>query len=221
MTCCIVGLVLLMVVGRLRRIFGGRAGEPALFAPVARRPGAGQAPAAVAAPEPESESAARMPPATANVLRYCAFGIIVCLVGIPVLAWTGAVQNTGSATGWLLRSACYLAIVIAAAALSRSGTIWSAPAGAGTLLIVVGAVTFELSVIDMHLFGVIDIDPRDMLAYMVFHNIGPALAMVGGLLLYGSTGRTATSDRSSRSTVTIARPSSSAVTAASTPPITT
>lgn len=219
MTCCIVGLLLLTVVGRLRRIFGGRAGEPALFAPVARRPAAGQDPAAVAALN--SEPAARMRPATANVLRYCTFGIIVCLVGVPVLVWTGALHNTGSATGWLLRCACYLAAVIAAAALSRSGTIWRAPAGVGTLLIVVGAVIFELSVIDMHIFGVIDIDPRDMLAYALFHNIGPVLAMVGGLLLYGSMGRTATSDRSPRSTVTIAQPSSSAVTVSSTPPITT
>jgi hypothetical protein len=143
------------------------------------------------------------------------------MIGTPVLVWAGTVQNTGSATGWLLRSACYLAVIVAAMALGRSGTIWRAPAGVGTMLIIVGAVVFELSIIDMHVFRVIDIDSRDILPYMLFHNIGPILAMVGGLImLYGSMGRTASSRRSSRSTVTIAQPLSSAVTVSSTPPIT-
>ena len=217
MTCCIVGLAIMMVLGRLRRVFGGRDETPVLFAPVARRPAPGQVPALVVEAEPVPAGR----PVSANVLRSCAFGIAVCLIGTPVLVWVGAVANTGSATGWLLRSACYLAVIAAAMALRRSGTVLRAPAGAGTLLIIVGAVVFELSIIDMHVFRVINIDPRDMLAYMLFHNIGPVLAMAGGLiLLYGSMGRTAISRRSSRSTVTIARPLSSAVTVSSTPPIT-
>ena len=217
MTCCIVGLAILMVLGRLRRIFGGTVDVPVLFAPVAQRPAPGQP----SAPVVEAEPVPAGRPVSANVLRCCAFGIALCLIGTPVLVWAGAVANTGSATGWLLRGACYLAAIAAAWALSRSGTIWRAPSGAGTLLIILGAVIFELSIIDMHVFRVIDIDPRDMLAYMVFHNIGPVLAMAGGLvLLYGSMGRKASSRRSSRSTVTTAQPSSSAVTVSSTPPIT-
>ena len=207
----------MMVLGRFRRSFGDRDEAPVIFAPVAQRPAPGQTPAPVI----DAEPVANRRPASANVLRSCAFGIAVCLIGIPVLVWAGAVQNTGSATGWLLRSSCYLAVIVAAMALSRSGTILRAPAGAGTLLIILGAVVFELSIIDMHVFRVIDIDSRDLLAYAAFHNIGPILAMAGGLmLLYGSIGRTAISRRSSRSTVTIAQPLSSAVTASSTPPIT-
>jgi hypothetical protein len=217
MTCCIVGLAIMMVLGRLRRVFGGRDETPVLFAPVAQRPAPGQMPALVVEAEPVSAGR----PVSANVLRSCAFGIVVCLIGTPVLVWAGAVANTGSATGWLLRSACYLAVIAAAMALSRSGMILRAPAGVGTTLIIVGVVVFELGIIDMHVFRVINIDSRDMLAYMLFHNIGPVLAMAGGLiLLYGSMGRTASSRRSSRSTVTIAQPLSSAVTVSSTPPIT-
>ena len=218
MTCCIVGLAILMMLRRVRRVFGGRDEEaPVLFAPVARRPAPGQAPVPVMAAGPVPV----FRPASANVLRASAFGIAVCLIGTPVLVWFGAVENTGSATGWLLRGACYLAVIAAALALSRAATIWRAPGGAGTLLIIVGAVIFELGVLDMHVFRVIDIDWRDTLAYMAFHNIGPVLAMAGGLLLlYGSRGRTASSSRSSRSTVTIAQPLSSAVTVSSTPPIT-
>ena len=42
MTCCIVGLLILLVVGRLRRAVGGPVDEPVLFAPVARRAAPGQ-----------------------------------------------------------------------------------------------------------------------------------------------------------------------------------
>ncbi len=219
MTCCIVGLLLIMVFGRLRRVIGrvvgGRAEAPGLFAPVAQRPAPGQV---LGSPVDSEPAVPQLPPA--DVLRYCAFGVVVCLVGMPVLVWMGAVQNTGSANGWLLRSACYVAVAIGALALGRPGTPWGAPRGAGTLLIVVGAVVFELTVIDMHVFGVIDLDPQNTLAYLAFHNIGPGLAIVGGLLLYGSRGRRAISDRSPRSTVTIAQPVASAVIVSSTPPIT-
>ena len=217
MICCIVGLAIMMVLGRLRRIFGGGDAPAVLFAPVAQRPAPGQMPVSVA----DAGHVSTDRPASGNVLRSSAFGIAVCLIGTPVLVWVGAVENTGSMTGWLVRGACYLAVIVAAMALSRLGTIWRSPAGVGTLLIILGVVIFELSIIDMHVFRVIDIDSRDILAYAVFHNIGPILAMAGGLtLLYGSRGRTASSRRSSRSTVTIAQPLSSAVTVSSTPPIT-
>lgn len=214
MTCCIVGLFILAGIGRVRRFFGtARTGM--LFAPVAYRPGPGQP----SAPSPESAAVAGRE--ADHVLRYCALGIAVCLVGGPVLVWAGAVQNTGSPAVWLLRSAAYLALSGAAIGLSRRASMWRAPRGAGTLLVIVGAVIFELSISDMHVFGVFTIDLSDTTTYLVFHNIGPVLAVVGGLvLLYGSTGCRNNSRRSSRSTVTSARPSSSAVTVSSTPPVT-
>lgn len=218
MTCCIIGLLILAVVNRIRRVVGGRVDEPVIFAPVARRPAPGESlpqPMAVAAPtKPE-------PPADSPVLRYCALAIAVCLVGYPLLAYTGKVDNTGSALAWALRSGLYVAAGVAAIALSRSGPVWRAPAGPGTLLIVAGAVIFELGMLDMHVFRLFTLDSSRVLALMVFHNAGPALAMVGGLvLIYGATGRRKTSRRSSRSTVTSAHPSSSAVMVSSTPPMT-
>ena len=217
MTCCIVGLFVLAVVGRIRRAFGV-VDTPALFAPVARRAAPGQAvPELVSAGVGAARPAERSP-----VLRYCALGIAVCLVGYPLLARTGVVVDTGSTVTWAMRSLLYLAVLLAAAALSRSSVIWQAPSGLGALLIVVGAVIFELGMMDMHLFRLFTVDSANILALMVFHNAGPALAMTGGLvLLYGAAGRRRTSSLSSRSTVTSARPSSSAVMVSSTPPVTT
>lgn len=222
MTCCIVGLLILSLVSRVRRVLGGRVDAPVLFAPVARRAAPGQT-----LPEPVNAvigaEALECPrPRTAPVLRYFAAGIAVCLVGYPLLARTAAVTDTGSGLTWLIRSGLYLAVGVAAVVLSRSVTIWTAPGGVGTLLIVIGAVVFELGMLDMHAFRLIAVDSSNIAAFMVFHNAGPALAMLGGaVLVYGAAGRSSTSSRSSRSTVTSARPSSSALTVSSSPPVTT
>jgi uncharacterized membrane protein len=220
MTCCIIGLLILSVVGRLRRAVGGPVDEPVLFAPVARRAAPGQT-----LPEPLTVSADPGPPPrgkSSPVLRYCALGITVCLVGYPLLAHTDVVTNAGSSIAWLMRSALYSAALVAAVMLSRSSVIWQAPTGLGVLLITVGAVVFELGTIDMHVFRLFAVDSSNIMALMAFHNAGPALAMIGGLvLLYGAAGRRSTSSRSSRSTVTSARPSLSAVTVSSIPPVTT
>ena len=138
-----------------------------------------------------------------------------------MLAYSGTVDNTGSTLAWALRSGLYLAAGMAAVSLSRTGPVWRAPRGVGTLLIVAGAVVFELGMLDMHVFRLFAVDSSNILALMVFHNAGPTLAMLGGaVLLYGATGRRSTSSRSWRSTVTSAQPSSSAVTVSSTPPVT-
>lgn len=220
MTCCIVGLLIASVVGRLRRAVGGSVGEPVLFAPVARRAAPGQT-----LPEPLTVSADSFPAPrkrSSPVLRYCALGITVCLVGYPLLAHSGVVTNTGSSIAWLMRGALYSVVLVAAVMLSRSDAFWRAPSGAGTLLIVAGAVIFELGTIDMHVFRLFTVDSANMLALMVFHNVGPMIAMIGGLvLLYGAAGRRSTSSRSSRWTVTSRRPSSSAVTVSSSPPVAT
>lgn len=179
MVCCIVGLVVLVVVGRVRRLLGltRSGGEVVLFAPVASRPAPGQAPALESAPVAEAV------PGVVSVLRYCALAVAVCLVGVPLLVLGGVVQNTGSAAAWLARSACYLGVILAAVVFSRSIPVWRAPRGAGTLLIVLGAVVFELGVLDMHAFGLFDFAGDDLVGDMVFHNLGPVIAMAGGLLM--------------------------------------
>ena len=219
MTCCIVGLLILSVVNRIRRAAGGKIDEPALFAPVARRPAPGEA---LPQPMPRTAAVAPQPRADSPVLHYCALAIFACLVGYPMLAYSGTVDNTGSTLAWALRSGLYLAVGMAAVSLSRTGPVWRAPRGVGTLLIVAGAVVFELGMLDMHVFRLFTVDSSNILALMAFHNAGPALAMLGGaVLVYGATGRRNTSSRSSRSTVTSAQPSSSAVTVSSSPPVTT
>ena len=218
MTCCIVGLLILSVVNRIRRATGGRVDEPALFAPVAWRPAPGETapPAGARAAIPLPQSRVDSP-----VLNYCALAIFACLVGYPMLAYAGTVDNTGPMLAWGLRSGLYLAAGMAAVRLSRSGPVWRAPRGVGTALIVAGAVIFELGMLDMHVFRLFDVDSSNIIAFMVFHNAGPALAMIGGAaLLYSSAGRKKTSRRPSRSTLTSAQPSSSAVTVSSTPPFT-
>lgn len=215
MTCCIVGLLILAMVGRIRRAVGLRAAEPELFAPVARRAAPGQT-----VPEPVYADG-RAGPASAAVFRYCALGIALCLVAAPALAWLGVLDNTGSMATWLVRGACYGALVGLAVFLSRSTRLLRGIRGAGWFLVVLGAVIFESGVADMHLFRVIEVDHGNMLGDMVFHNVGPVMAAIGALvLIYGAAGRRSTSSRSSRSIVTNAPPSSSAVTVSSTPPVT-
>jgi len=219
MTCCIVGLLIFAVVGRARRAFGGGASDTTtLFAPVAQWPAPGQA---VAASMVAGIDADR-PPKTAAVFRYCALGIAICLIATPTLVFSGVMENTGAPALWLLRSSCYLALMVVLIKLGRSATILRAYRGVGTLLMVVGAVIFELGVIDMHVFRLFEIHHGNSMGDLVFHNAGPALAVIGGLaLLYGAAGRSRTSRRSSRSTATSAQPSLSAVTVSSTAPVST
>ncbi|MEI7439482.1 MAG: hypothetical protein WCK20_07440 [Thermoleophilia bacterium] len=221
MTCCIVGLLIFAVVGRIRRVFGGAAADTSmLFAPVAQRPVPGQLMAASASALAETGVDRR--PATTAVFRYCSIGIAICLIAAPVLVWSGIIANTGSPAMWLLRGGCYAVLAVVALRLSRSVKISRAPSGAGTLLVITGAVVFELGVIDMHVFRLFEIDHENVVGDMVFHSAGPVVAMIGVLvLLYGAAGRSRTSRRSSRSTVSIARPSSPAVRVSSTPPVTT
>ena len=215
-----VGLLIFAVVGRIRRVFGGGADDTSmLFAPVAQRPAPGQSMTAyvfgvvdVGVDRPQ----------TSVVLRYCSIGIALCLIGAPALVWSGFLVNTGSPASWLLRGGCYLVLAVVAFRLSRSVTIVRARSGAGTLLVIVGAVIFESGVIDMHVFRLFEIDHENIVRDMVFHSAGPVVAMLGGLvLLYGAAGRSITSRRSSRSTLSTAQPSSSAVRVSSTPPVTT
>ena len=217
MTCCIVGLLILSMVARVRRAVGRPVEDPVVFAPVARRAAPGQT-----LPEPLcAAAAADAGPATAAVFRYCALGVALCLAAAPLLVWTGVLENTGSTAMWLLRGACYVALIGVAIILSRSVPALRGLRGTGWLLVVLGAVIFESGVADMHLFGLIEVDHGNLLGDMVFHNVGPVIAVIGGLvLLYGAAGRRSTSRRSSRSTVTTARPSSSAVTVSSSPPVT-
>jgi hypothetical protein len=223
MTCCIVGLLIFAVVGRIRRVFGGAAADTSmLFAPVAQRPVPGQLMAASASASALAETGVDRRPATTAVFRYCSIGIAICLIAAPVLVWSGIIANTGSPAMWLLRGGCYAVLAVVALRLSRSLKISRASSGAGTLLVIIGAVVFELGVIDMHVFRLFEIDHENVVGDMVFHSAGPVVAMIGVLvLLYGAAGRSRTSRRSSRSTVSIAQPSSPAVRVSSTPPVTT
>ncbi len=223
MTCCIVGLLIMMAVGRIRRAIGRAPSDSdvaTLFAPVAQRPAPGAerlAPAPAISDLIDGDGK----PASASVFQYAAVGIALSLIMAPALVWIGAAANTAAVHTWLLRSVLYLVVIVAAVLLGRTAAVLRAPRGAASLLIVVGVIVFELGLADMHLFQLFDIE-AGLTGDMVFHNVGPALAIAGGLmLLYGAAGRSRTSRRPSRSTVTSARPSSSAVTVSSTPPVTT
>lgn len=220
MTCCIVGLLIMMAVGRLRQAIGGARGDAeVLFAPVAHRPGPGEQRLAPAAAVPD-HTGYHHKPASASLFQYAAVGIALSLVLAPVLVWIGVAVNTTGLQIWILRSGLYLTVLVAAVAFGRTVVVLRVPRGAASLLIVAGVIVFELGLADMHVFRLFDID--GLTGDMVFHNVGPALAMAGGLvLLYGAAGRSKTSRRSSRSTVTTARPSSSAVTTSSSPPVAT
>ena len=217
MTCCIVGLLILSVVNRIRRALGGRVDEPALFAPVARRPAPGQTVPRPVAPVAAAPAAAVSSP----VFRYCALGVALCLVAAPLLVWAGVLENTAPTAVWLVRGVCYLALIVVALVLSRSVGLLRNATGPGWFLVVLGAVVFESGVADMHVFRVIEVDHGNLMGDIIFHNVGPLIAVVGALvLLYEAAGRRKTSRRSERSTRTSAQPSSSAVTVSSTPPVT-
>ena len=215
MTCCIVGLLIMAAVARIRRALGLRPTEiEVLFAPVARRPTPGETLEAVAAPEPAL-------PAGTAVFRYCALGVGLATAITPAMVASGVAQNSATAGAWLLRTLSYVVLIAVALTLSRTVGLGRRLTGSGWLLIAAGALVFELGILDMHVFGLFAMDHADTAA-IVFHNIGPALMLTGGLiLLYGLAGRTITSRRSSRSTLTSAQPDASAVTVSSTPPVTT
>lgn len=175
MTCCIVGLMILSLVGRVRRV-AGKADAPALFAPVAQRPAPGQV---LAAPVVEAERTR----STAAVFRYAALALALCAAAMPVLVWAGLLENTGSAAMWLVRGVCYLALIGTAIVLSRALPGFRNARGPGWLMVVAGAVIFEAGVMDMHVFRLIEVDHGNLLGDIVFHNIGPALAGAGGLVL--------------------------------------
>lgn len=176
MTCCVIGLLILAIVGRFRRAVG-RAEAPALFAPVAQRPVPGQTLVAPMPAEPEP------PQGSAAVFRYAASALALCLVAMPVLVWAGLLENTGSLGMWLLRVACYLALIAVAVVLSRSLAGLRNARGTGWRLLVTGAVLFEAGVMDMHVFGVIKVEHGNSLADIIFHNVGPVLAVIGALVL--------------------------------------
>lgn len=222
MTCCIIGLLILSLVSRVRRIVGAKTDEPVLFAPVACRPAPGQAlDESDCSSDGAAPAGAMSAPVSSAVFRYCALGLALCLIGAPLVVLSGALENTGSTVMWLLRGVCYAALIAVALVLSRSVGLLRNLTGAGWLLVVLGAVIFESGVVDMHVFRVLEVDHGNLMGDLMFHNIGPLVAVLGGLmLLYGAAGRRSTSRRSSRSTDTSAQPSSSAVTVSSTPPVT-
>lgn len=214
MTCCIVGLLIMAAIGRIRRALGLRRTEAeVLFAPIARWPAPGQT------FEPAAAATVAQPQATA-IFRYCALGVGLSAAITPLMVVTGVAENTATAGAWLVRTLAYVVLIAVALTLSRTVGVGRRLTGAGWLLIAVGAVVFELGILDMHVFRLFEMDHAD-LAAIVFHNLGPALMLAGVLiLLYGLAGRTMTSRRSSRSTVSSAQPESSAVTLSSTPPVT-
>lgn len=179
MTCCIVGLLIMMAVGRIRRAIGRAPNDSdvaTLFAPVARRPAPGAerlAPAAAISHHVDGDGK----PASASVLRYAAVGIALSLIMAPVLVWIGAAANTAAMQTWLLRSGLYVLVIVAAVLLGRTAAVLRAPRGAASLLIVVGVIVFELGLADMHLFRLFDIE-AGLAGDMVFHNVGPAPAVV-------------------------------------------
>jgi hypothetical protein len=147
-----------------------------------------------------------------GLFQYFAAGIALYLVALMVLLWTGAAQSVGGPLAWGVRTGCYLGLLLVAVRLSRPRQRLDARRGAAWALIAVGAAVFELGVLDMHLFGVIEIAHGNPLWDIVFHNFGPALALAGAfLLLRAGAGRSVTSSRSSTSTSTSARPSASAL----------
>lgn len=179
MTCCIVGLLIMTLVGRFRRAVGP-APKPALFAPAAQRPAPGQTLVAASIVDPPVTPER---PDTAAVFGYAALATAGCLLAVPVLVWAGLLENTGSTAMWLARGVCYSLAIAVAVMLSRSVPLWRNARGPGWLLVIAGAVLFETGVLDMHVFRLIEVDHGNLLGDMVFHNIGPALAVIGGLVL--------------------------------------
>ena len=211
MTCCVVGLLIFAGVRWARRLLGSERNDMhAHCAPMATRPVPGGISEASLRPV-LAKSPAVGHKASIGLFLYFGAGIGVYLVAVMVLLWTGAAQSVGAPLAWILRTGCYLGLLLAAVCLSRPRQRLDARKRAGWALIAVGAAIFELGVLDMHLFRVIQIAHGNPLWDIVFHNVGPALALAGTfLLLRAGAGRGVTSSRSSRSTPMSARPSASA-----------
>ena len=176
MTCCVVGLLIFAGVRWARRLLGSERNDMhAHCAPMATRPVPGGISEASLRPV-LAKSPAVGHKASIGLFLYFAAGIGVYLVAVMVLLWTGAAQSVGAPLAWVLRTGCYLGLLLAAVCLSRPRQRLDARKRAGWALIAVGAAIFELGVLDMHLFGVIQIAHGNPLWDIAFHNVGAGLS---------------------------------------------
>lgn len=172
MVCCLTFGALLAVFRRTWLLLTGRRPERvARFAPVAYRPAPGEPMPAMCPQEAL--------PAAIPLMRWAAAGVVLYLVAVGVLLWLEVAGSEASAAVWVLRTALYLAVLLLALRLARS----SIPRErlAPWALITVGLVCFELGILDMHLFALLEIGSP--LGDLAFHGLPVAAALAGAILL--------------------------------------
>lgn len=183
MVCC---LMLGVLAGILRSLWGmftlQRRGEPALFAPVAFRPGAGattrnetdrpalagQCPLVLTEPTTASHAAAAPGSAPAGLVPACLTALGLYLAAIPALQASGNLLYASSPGAWLLRSVllALLAVLFSALWWHRSTATMARAAispargrerltSAGIVLHGSGLLWVAVALADLHVFSVV------------------------------------------------------------------
>ena len=181
MVCCLALVVLIAAARRAWFALPGT-GEPQEpgFAPPARRPAPG---AEAASPAEGVLTAPRSvrPPAVVAVARGFVAGTWIYMASLVLLAALGAVELSGAASPWVVRSAFAAAVV--AAALWAAGR---APAPAGSTIgcaLIGGGAAFSLwSLVDMHAYSLVEIADGSLLWDASVHGVGPMMVTAGILL---------------------------------------
>ncbi len=191
MLCCVaVGFVIATILRAWRRLTG-RGPEPtSVFAPTARRPAPGSAaPPAPSRPAPASGAASGGGRSPATVLRFAAAGVALYAVAVLALAAVGAADLRAGAGLWALRSAVF--VLVAGTLLVASGTAPSPPGPlprrplAGCALLGLGLAWLELGLLDMHLFGLVQVAGGGAAWDVVFHGAGVVAIVAGWALTAG------------------------------------
>ncbi len=182
MACCIVLSVLVAAVRRLWFALPGtgEAQDPG-FAPPARRQVGGFAASAELQVATPTEVEPSQTAVGGSAWRGFAVASGSYALILPILAAAGAVTLSGSAVAWIGRSAL-LALLAAAALLApaRSAAGHRSTRAADTnALCAAGAALWLWGLLDMHLFGLLEVAGGAAGWDIAFHAVGPLLAAAG------------------------------------------
>lgn len=183
MACCAIAV---LVIGMLRACWHRLPGVPdpveVGFAPVARRAAPGSA--APDAPVRPASAPSLAPAAVALV--FVALGTVTYAAMVLALVGAGWAHSTGSGAAWSVRSALLVALalasVIAAARWAQPRRSGPARLGRAAMLWGTGSAWWTLGIVDMHVFGLVEVGGGSLAADVAFHGAGAVLMLAGAAL---------------------------------------
>lgn len=179
MACCVIAVFVIGVVrGCWFRLPGVPAPAEVGFAPVARRAAPGAAPSAPG-PAPVRTQTPALSPFSVGLV-FLAFGTATYAAAIQALVLDGWVEPQAGAVPWWARTAVLgitvLSCVAMAAAGPESRRAGTPKAVRAAMLWGIGAAWWMWAIVDMHVFGLVEVGGGTLVADVLFH--GPGAVML-------------------------------------------